>query len=99
MYAIRRDFKTQPALPTGPNPMPPLSEFEVKKKSYALNLQAPYGRYEVEIDMTKQVGFYTHALNGFGGQFWLSGHTLIASEHILPSDVRIALRSLSIDLA
>lgn len=98
MYTIRRE-QQQPVLPTGPNPLPPLSDFEVTKKNYNLTLHIPFGRYAVDIDMSKEVGFYEHAFNGICGQFWLAGHVLLESTHILPADVRAALKNACIEVA
>lgn len=100
MYAIRREPAIkQPVLPTGPNPLPPLSEFEVKKTQHQCNLHVPFGRFCVDIDTKQGVGFYEHAFNGICGMFWLRGHLLIASDHILPSDVRTALKLAAIEVA
>lgn len=98
MYKIRRE-QPQPKLPTGPNPLPPLDEFVVRKTNYNLSLQIPYGMYEVAIDPVKEVGFFEHAFNGIRGQFWLAGHVVIESEHLLPRDVRTALENCSLSIA
>lgn len=98
MYAIRRDFDDQPAMPTGENILPPLSVFEVTKKNYQLNLHAPFGMYAVDIDLKKETGFFEHAVNGICGQFWLAGHVLVACNHLLPADVKAALRSIAIEV-
>ena len=98
MYTLRRSESTP--LPTGSNPLPPLSEFEVKKTLYRLDTQIPYGQYSVEIDLHKEVGFFEHATNqAIKGQFWLAGHVVVASEHILPRDVRTALKNACIEVA
>lgn len=97
MYKIRRSEAVD--LPTGPNPLPPLSEFEIKKTQYQLNLAVPFGMFSVDIDLAKETGFFEHAFNGICGQFWLAGHVLVASDHILPADVRAALKLAAIDIA
>ena len=100
MYSLRREQQQQqPVMPTGPNPMPPLTDFEVKKTRYQCNLHIPFGRFAVDIDMQEGVGFFEHAFNGVCGQFWLSGHRLVASDHILPGDVRHALKLACIEVA
>jgi len=97
MYAIRRE-PSQPVMPTGPNPMFPLSDFEVKKLRFNLTTQIPYGAYCVEIDPVAEVGFFEHAVHGICGQFWLAGAVLIASDHLLPRDVRYALERACIEV-
>ncbi len=101
MYKIRREA-AQPVLPTGPNPLPPLSEFETKITNYNLTLHIPFGQYMVDIDMAAGVGFFQHALagvNGICGQFWLAGHVVLEADHLLPADVRYALTHNAFELA
>lgn len=98
MYAIRREPK-QPVLPTGPNPMPPLSEFEVIKREFRPSLCATHGAYMVTVDLSREIGFFEHCRGVMTSQFWLAGHVLVESEHLLPADVRLALKSLSIEIA
>lgn len=98
MYKIRRDFNTQPVMPTGSNVLPPLSEFEVKKTQYSFDLHLPFGHYRIDIDTKKEVGFFEH-VNGMCGQFWLAGRMLVACEHLVPSEVRTALKLNGIEVA
>jgi len=98
MYAIRR--REFAPLPTGSNPLPPLTEFEIKKTQFKLDTQLPYGQYSVAIDQAQGVGFFEHAtIEGLQGQFWLAGHVLVSSTHILPRDVRTALQNACIEVA
>lgn len=97
MYKLRRDFLTQPVMPTGPNVLADLADFVVTKVEPCFHVA--FGNYLVDIDLQKQVGHFQNMLTGLAGDFWLVGRTLVAANHLLPADVRLALREVSIEIA
>lgn len=76
-------------MPTGPNPLPPLEEFVVKKTMYDLSKKLQCSTYRIEIDPTQGVGFFESAT--YRGQFWLIGFILTGADHLLPRAVQNSL--------
>lgn len=101
MCMILTRSTTEPAaLPTGPNPMPDLSEFLVERREYQPAVQFAAGSYRLAIDVQKEVGFFEHVSNlGLAGQFWLAGHVVLGGTHLLPREVRQALETLCYEVA